>query len=608
MPRRDSLAATAGTVLIALLSAVGSAITAFAGDTPGRGSHPDPRNIRTGYAIPDEGYCDQPYTVITADGNWLCTLTTGPGREGDRGQHVVATISTDQGRTWSKPVDIEPSDGPEASWVMPLVAPGGRVYAFYVYNAEDVRTWEGRKIRADTLGWYVFKFSDDGGRTWSPQRYRLPMRPADVDRNNTFGGRHQIFWGIGKPIIVDRTAFFAFARCGKHLIDNSEGWFYRSRNVLSEPDPAKIQWQLLPDGDVGLKAPDFGAIQAEQNLVALEDGTLYCMYRTVTGYPCHAYSRDRGHTWTRPEHATYTPGGRKMKNPRACPRIWRTAGGKFLFWYHNHSGTTWRPRNPVWLAGGVEKEGRIHWSQPEILLYDPDLQQGMSYPDLIEQDGRYWMTETQKTEARVHEIDPTLLQGLWSQGRLETVATRGLVRRFQATDQPTARIAMPRLPELSAAGGGFAVDFWITLADVSPEQVILDGRDPSGRGISLATAANGAIRVGVSDGKNSTVWNSDANLLKPKQLHHAAVIVDGGPKIISMVVDGRLCDGGAARQYGWGRSHSALRDVNGAATARIMPSSAGKPGLARLRIYDRYLRTSEAVANYRAGPEAADGP
>jgi len=76
------------------------------------------------------------------------------------------------------------------------------------------------------------------------------------------------------------------------------------------------------------------------------------------------------------------------------------------------------------------KESSIHWSQPEIVLYDTDPKNclfdpktrmpgpglGMSYPDLIEQDGRYWITETQKTVARVHSVDPELLEGLWKQG------------------------------------------------------------------------------------------------------------------------------------------------------------------------------------------------
>ncbi|MFH1922388.1 MAG: LamG-like jellyroll fold domain-containing protein, partial [Planctomycetota bacterium] len=393
-------------------------IQALCPDVVGPSAH-DPRNLRTGRRIPDEGYCDQPYTVITNDGAWLTTLTTGPGREGDHGQHIVATITTDHGATWSEPVDIEPSDGPEASWVMPLVTPGGRVYGFYTYNGENLRTWKGEPIRTDTVGWYCYKYSDDHGRTWSNERYRLPLPPAPVDRTNTFGGEHQIFWGIGKPVTHGGTAWFAFSRCGALVVEKSEGWFYRSDNVLAEPDPEKIAWELLPDGEHGLKNLDFGDVHAEQNLVALSDGSLYCMYRTLTGYAFHAYSRDGGHTWTKPIHATYTPGGRKMKTPRACPRIWRCNNGNFLFWYHNHgdkSGGGWTARNPVWISGGVQRDGFIHWSQPEILLYDPDVSKKISYPDLIEQDGRYWITETQKTIARVHEIDKNLLEGLWSQG------------------------------------------------------------------------------------------------------------------------------------------------------------------------------------------------
>jgi hypothetical protein len=50
-----------------------------------------------------------------------------------------------------------------------------------------------------------------------------------------------------------------------------------------------------------------------------------------------------------------------------------------------------------------------------------------------------------------------------------------------------------------------------------------------------------------------------------RQGHHAAVItVDGGPKIITFVVDGTLCDGGEQRQFGWGRFSPDLRTPKGA--------------------------------------------
>ena len=63
-------------------------------------------------------------------------------------------------------------------------------------------------------------------------------------------------------------------------------------------------------------------------------------------------------------------------------------------------------RNPVWLVGGVEGDSPkgkvIRWSQPEIGLYDDDPYIRMSYPDLVEDRGKYFLTETQKDVARVH--------------------------------------------------------------------------------------------------------------------------------------------------------------------------------------------------------------
>ncbi|MFN0170998.1 MAG: hypothetical protein ACKV22_31660 [Bryobacteraceae bacterium] len=76
------------------------------------------------------------------------------------------------------------------------------------------------------------------------------------------------------------------------------------------------------------------------------------------------------------------------------------------------------------------------------------------------------------------------------------------------------------------------------------------------------------------------------------------MIVDGGPKIISFVIDGRLCDGGDARQFGWGRLHPHLQSANGGATLRIGVGLDGE--IRQVRVYGRALRTSEAIANFRA--------
>lgn len=561
----------------------------------------DWRNIETGTMLPDENYCDQPYVVITRDGHWLCVMTTGKGIEGQLGQHVVATISEDQGKSWSPLIDIEPADGPEASWVVPLVVPSGRVYAFYDYNGDEVRKLNGQPCRADMLGWYVYKYSDDNGRTWSKQRYRLPVRFTEADRDNGFGGKVQIFWGICKPMIVDDAVYFAFTKIGQYMLDDSEGWVFKSNNILTESDPEKIEWEMLPTGDGrGIRSPKLGSIQAEHNLVYLANGDLYCMYRTTTGYPAHCYSRDGGRSWSMPVQATYTPDGRRMKNPRACPKVWRLSDGRFLFWFHNHSGRTFDGRNPAWLTAGREIDGKIHWCEPEILFYQADDHTRMSYPDLVEVDGQVWITETNKSAARIHKVPADFLDKLLNQYRADKPVAGGLVLDTGAIPADGAELDMPRLPDLSK-GGGFSIDCWLTLPEKPvPGQVVLDSRSPDGKGLALSVGENDTLVLTLCDGSYRAQWDTDAGVLLPGQKHHVVFTVDGGPRIITAVVDGTLCDGGEQRQYGWGRFARQMADVTGGSKLKHIQSNVA---IDRLRIYNRPLMTSEAVANHRAGSE-----
>jgi hypothetical protein len=389
---------------------------------------PPPVEVETGWVIPSEGYCDQPYVVKLPDGTWLCTMTTGKGDEGATGQHVVSTRSGDRGRTWEPLVDIEPADGPEASWVMPFLTPGGRVYAFYTYNAVNLREVvadnDYARRRVDTLGEYAFKHSDDGGRTWSAERHFIPVREAAIDRANPYQGQVRFFWGVGKPGLHNGAMYLGFSKVGRFgegFIAESESWFLRSADLLTEPDPSRITWETLPEGDHGLRSPE-GPIAEEVNLVSLSDGALFCTYRTVAGHPCHAYSRDGGKTWTPPAFMAYRPGGPLVDHPRAANFVRRLDGGPFagryIYWFHNHAGRTYEGRNPAYLLGGVERdapEGKvIHWGEPVAVLYSKDPKVRISYPDFLWDDGLY-ITETQKTVARVHRIPDELLRALWKE-------------------------------------------------------------------------------------------------------------------------------------------------------------------------------------------------
>ncbi len=594
------------------------------------GGIPDPRHLNNGWQIPSEGYCDQPYVVKTDDGAWLCIMTTGAGHEGATGQHVVSTRSTDCGRTWSELVDVEPADGPEASYAVLMKVPSGRVYAFYNHNTDDVRRvkadnppfGDGYCTRVDSLGHYVFKYSDDHGRSWSEQRFDVPVREMDIDRQNADGGRLRYFWNVGKPFVAHGAAFVSLHKVGGFgdgFFTSNEGVLIRSENILTEVDPAKITWETLPEGERGLRAPAGGdTVASEHSYSVLSDGSFYCVYRTIDGHPACAYSRDGGRTWSDPEYKKF-PDGRLFKHPRAANFAWRCANGHYLYWFHNHGGRfirehpaqrshAYEDRNPVWLCGGVETdspEGRvIQWSEPEIVLYDDDPYIRMSYPDLVEEDGQYYMTETQKDVARVHRIDPSLLQGLWDQFERADLTREG---QLLEVDEPgPAVVDMPALPPFVRRSGlspygtddlrtGFSLELWFQLDSSVAGRVLLDTRLENGQGFVLQHKGNGQLELVLDDGRTRASWDSDPRAVSVGKRHHAVVIVDGGPNVISFVVDGRLCDGGDFRQFGWGRFSPHMRHANGS------PRQLIDGAIDLLRVYGRALRTSEAISNFRSG-------
>jgi hypothetical protein len=566
--------------------------------------------------------------------------------EGQRGQHVITTRSTDRGRTWSDPVDVESAEGPEASYAVLLkVPPGhggpaGRIYCFYNHNTDDVREaiaddppYEGGVFkRVDSLGHFVFKVSDDHGRTWSTRRYDVPMRTLAIDRENPYGGELKYFWNVGKPFIHGSSAYVPLHKIGRYGIGSfarSEGAFLRSDNLLAEEDPAAIRWETLPAGDVGLRTPPGGGpVAEEQSTVVLSDGTLYCVYRTIDGFPAFSTSRDGGHTWAVPSYLCDAR-GRRIKHPRAACFVWRCENGKYLLWTHYHGGRfipehpdvgsyAFQHRNPVWICGGVEVEapaGRtLQWSQPEILLYDDDPFVRMSYPDLIEEKGHTFVTETQKDVARVHEIPRSHLEALWGQFEDGGSTVRSVRLLELGEDGPVPGVVeAPAFPELLARDpdrfdhgtldlrAGFSIELWLRLESLRPGQVVLTNRASDGRGLTLRTAVEGALDLTVADRRSTSCWRSDRERLRPGILHHVVVTVDGGPKVITFVIDGVLCDGGDDRQFGWGRYNPNLRSVRGAPTLKLGPSMDGE--LQVVRIYGRPLLTSEAIGRYRAGPD-----
>ncbi|MBN1543754.1 hypothetical protein JW992_16545 [candidate division KSB1 bacterium] len=596
----------------------------------------DWRWIETGREIPSRTYADQPYVVPTDDGAWLCCLTTGAGHEGHAGQHVISLRSSDQGRTWSEPVAVEPADGPEASYAVMLKIPSGRIYIFYNHNSDNLRRIKaddppypgGWCERVDSQGYFVLKYSDDHGRSWSTKRYSIPVREFEIDRQNPYGGAIRFFWNVGKPFLHQGKAYVPLTKVGgigAGFFTRNEGVLLCSDNLLVEPDPNRIRWETLPQGEIGLRTPPGGGpIAAEQSYAVLSDGSFYCIYRSLDGHPVVSISRDQGKSWSEPRYLTYAD-GRRVKHPRAANFVWKCSNGNYLYWFHNHGGRFIRQhpdpsaigyndRNPAWLCGGIEyntAEGMdIRWSEPEILLYDDDVLIRMSYPDLIEERGEYFVTETQKDIARVHRLDPQLLQGLWRQFESAAPVDSGRILEWRSgTDPMPRRLPLPtidplRVPDWSrpdfaskSTRKGFSIALRAIFSSFDPGQILLDNRLSSGKGFCLRTAKNQTVELVLNDGRQECVWSCDPGILQLGRSHPIVAVVDGGPRIISFIIDGKLGDGGDHRQFGWGRFSPTLLSATGADSIDLAPAFAGT--LEYLAVYNRALRTSEAVSLYR---------
>lgn len=105
----------------------------------------DWRYAPNGNSIYDNGYVDQPYMLVLPDGRWFCAFTTAEGEEGSKGQHIVSMVSSDNGKTCSKPVQIEKPDAPSSSWATPFLTDYGRIYVFYDFNGSKVDSLNGKK-------------------------------------------------------------------------------------------------------------------------------------------------------------------------------------------------------------------------------------------------------------------------------------------------------------------------------------------------------------------------------------------------------------------------------------------------------------------------------
>ncbi len=563
----------------------------------------DWRILENGTVIPvSSGYADQPYFLRADDGALVLICTTGDGTEGEAGQHVVSIRSTDDGQTWEAPVALEPPTGVESSYAVMLKADTGRLYAFYNHNTDDIRKVPGDKAaypdgwcrRVDSLGHFVFKYSDDHGKSWSQQRTNVPVREFEIDRENTSGGKIRYFWNVGKAFSCAGKGYVPLHKVGGFGVDfftRSEGILLCSDNLLTENDPEQIHWETLPDGDIGIRAPEGGGpIAEEHSFVVLSDGSFFCVFRTACGYSACSYSRDGGHSWSEPDFMRYAD-GRRIKNARSATFIWKLSGNRYFYWLNNHSGTSYADRNPIWFSAAKEIDSpngkTLEFSQPEILLYNDDITRRSSYPDLMEMDdGSLIYTETEKETARLHRIPADVVKNIFNPAPPP--------EKDRLTAGETLPVFYDREGGWEMISGeetrnGFSVE--LTIAPNTKPGLLLDNRTDSGRGFAIQLTDKLTLEILLNDARSESHWES-TEPLDPKKENHAVIVIDGGPKTISMIINGKFDDGGEKRQFGFGLFHRYCQSPNGGELR-------SGTSLKTYTLYRRVLFTAEAVALYR---------
>ena len=73
----------------------------------------------------------------------------------------------------------------------------------------------------------------------------------------------------------------------------------------------------------------------------------------------------------------------------------------------------------------------------------------------------------------------------------------------------------------------------------------------------------------LSDGRRTNVFYSDKAPLSDKGMHKVTVQVDAGSRVVSMMIDRKLCDGADERQFGYGWFDRGMLHANGRPNAFV---------------------------------------
>jgi hypothetical protein len=195
-----------------------------------------------------------------------------------------------------------------------------------------------------------------------------------------------------------------------------------------------------------------------------------------------------------------------------------------------------------------------------------------------------------KTQFRTFRIPDEFVNILSSQFTISQVPENALV----SIERPeSSRISSPELPDLNR-GGGFTITFELNPGPRSGSCGLINGME-DGKGIKLDLLEDGSVLFAMSDGKQNAELRSNKGIITRDHPHQFALVVDGYPGLISMVIDRQFQDGGEERERGTSYFNRDFTHVNGMDSWELNPDQ-----VSELRVYDRVLLTTEIIGLQRA--------
>ena len=372
-------------------------------------------------------------TVFLPNGAWLTTWSQG-GWEHAPDERIVFSLSHDMGRTWCPPTTILTSSEEERiAYGAPFVVPNtGRVYLFFFAGSQH-GTFRGPEYDAGNIG---FVYSDDAGTHWS-ERFRVDLPDRDL---NVFPDRIHA-WINHPPQIMPTGEVMLPISCCRNIglrrrafqLVPAEAGLVLCENILTEHDPAKLTFSLLPKGARGIRVDvfkhrdnpallqllaffngcpeDSGFNFQEMTIAPLSDDRWVGVGRTFLGAVGYTVSEDQGRTWTHAEPLCYRPDGQPIRHPMTMCPIAQTTDDRFILLFTNNDGArrnarhVWdgdgRTRNPQWITVGRKipgetRNGGLVFGEPMILAEVDDsgetnLKTGISMPQFFERKGRFFL-------------------------------------------------------------------------------------------------------------------------------------------------------------------------------------------------------------------------